>query len=68
MANRTGHSGVGGDCGKTDNRGNAMVLALLVITILAATAAHVLKNVLPRYITTVQTASWQEARLTKRSF
>ena len=63
MANRTGHSGVGGDCGKTDNRGNAMVLALLVITILAATAAHVLKNVLPRYITTVQTASWQEARL-----
>ena len=45
------------------NGGNVILLALLVIAVLAATAAHVFKNVFPRYITTVQTASWQEARL-----
>jgi len=43
--------------------GNVTILALLVIAILAATAAHVFRNVFPRYVTTVQSASWQEARL-----
>ena len=44
-------------------RGNVILLALMIIALLAATAAHVFKNVFPRYVTTVQTASWQEARL-----
>ena len=42
--------------------GNVTVLALLVVAILVATAAHVFKNVFTRYVTTTQTAAWREAR------
>ena len=51
------------NCLRGRENGNVILLALIVITVLAATAAHVFKNVFPRYITTVQTASWKDARL-----
>ena len=44
-------------------RGSVLMVTLLFMAILSFTAAHVLKIVLSRHTTTVQTAAWHEARL-----
>ncbi len=48
---------------KASLQGNIILFAVLIVAFLLVMAAHVFKNVFPRYVTTVQTASWQEARI-----